>query len=110
MLIPFAVAVVAMMTVNPSSTPLREVAAAGAILLGVQLLQMAAVLIAFRRLDLVAVLPSYLIFRLIVTYFALETLLTLSLASSGTAAAAHRTRRFPLSLRSARRRGAPINV
>jgi hypothetical protein len=78
MLIPLAVAAVAMVAAHPSTLPLREVAAGGAIVLGVQLAQMVAVLLALRRPGLVAVLPSYLLFRLIVTYFALETLLTLA--------------------------------
>jgi cellulose synthase/poly-beta-1,6-N-acetylglucosamine synthase-like glycosyltransferase len=79
MLIPFACAAAAMIAVHPSTLPLREVAAAGAILLGVQLLEMTAVLAWYRRLDLVCYVPAYLIFRLIVTYYAIETLLSLSL-------------------------------
>ena len=80
MLIPFATAAAAMIIANPSTLPLREVAAAGAILLGVQLVQMVIVLLVFGKPSLVAVLPSYLIFRLVVTYYALETLLTLAFA------------------------------
>lgn len=79
MLIPFACAVVAMVVAHPSTLPLREVAAAGAILLGVQLVEMTAVLMWYRRFDLVAYVPAYLVFRLLVTYYAVETLLTLSL-------------------------------
>lgn len=82
-LIPFACAALAAMLARSSTLPLREVAAAGAILLGVQLLQMALVLTWCRRLDLVAYVPAYLIFRLIVTYYALETLLSLSLIPAG---------------------------
>lgn len=78
MLVPFAVAVIAMIAVHPSTLPLHEIAAAGAIVIGIQLLQMAFVMLMYRRPGLVAVLPSYLIFRLIVTYYALEALLTLS--------------------------------
>jgi cellulose synthase/poly-beta-1,6-N-acetylglucosamine synthase-like glycosyltransferase len=79
MLIPLAVAAVGMIAAHPSTLPLREVTAAGAILLGVQLVQMTIVLAWYRRLDLIAFVPAYLVFRLIVTYYALETLLTLSL-------------------------------
>jgi len=85
MLIPFAIAASAMIIAHPSTLPLREVAAAGAIVIGMQLLQMSVVLLMFGKPSLVAVLPSYLIFRLIVTYYAFETLLTLTF--SGPAAA-----------------------
>lgn len=77
MLVPFAVAAAAMIAAQPSILPLREVAAAGAIMLGLQLAQMIVVVLFYRRPGLVMVLPSYLVFRLIVTYYALETLLTL---------------------------------
>ena len=82
-LIPFGCAALATMLARSSTLPLREVAAAGAILLGVQLLQMAVVLACYRRFDLVAYVPAYLIFRLVVTYYALETLLSLSLVPAG---------------------------
>jgi cellulose synthase/poly-beta-1,6-N-acetylglucosamine synthase-like glycosyltransferase len=78
MLVPFAVAAAAMIIAQPSTLPLHEIAAAGAIVIGVQLAQMIAVVLFYRQPGLVMVLPSYLIFRLIVTYYALETLLTLA--------------------------------
>jgi hypothetical protein len=78
MLVPFAVAAAAMIIARPSTLPLHEIAAAGAIVIGVQLIQMIAVVLWYRRPGLVMVLPSYLVFRLIVTYYALETLLTLA--------------------------------
>jgi cellulose synthase/poly-beta-1,6-N-acetylglucosamine synthase-like glycosyltransferase len=80
MLIPFAIAAAAMVAVHPSTLPLRQVAAAGAILLGVQLIQMTVVLLLYGKPGLICVLPSYLVFRLIVTYYALEALLTLAFA------------------------------
>jgi cellulose synthase/poly-beta-1,6-N-acetylglucosamine synthase-like glycosyltransferase len=79
MLIPFACAAALIILASPSTLPLREVASAGAILLGVQLLEMAAVLLWYRRIDLVCYVPAYLVFRLLVTYYAVETLLSLSL-------------------------------
>lgn len=82
MLVPFAVAATAMIIAHPSTLPLHEIAAAGAIVIGVQLVQMIAVMLFYRQPGLVMVLPSYLIFRLIVTYYALETLLTLAFESS----------------------------
>jgi cellulose synthase/poly-beta-1,6-N-acetylglucosamine synthase-like glycosyltransferase len=80
MLAPFAVAAAAMIIAQPSTLPLHEIAAAGAIVIGVQLVQMIVVVLFYREPGLVMVLPSYLIFRLIVTYYALETLLTLAFA------------------------------
>jgi cellulose synthase/poly-beta-1,6-N-acetylglucosamine synthase-like glycosyltransferase len=78
MLVPFAVAAAAMIIAQPSTLPLHEIAAAGAVVIGVQLVQMIAVVLYYRQPGLVMVLPSYLVFRLIVTYYALETLLTLA--------------------------------
>lgn len=83
MLVPFAVAAVALIIAHPSTLPLHEVAAAGAIVIGIQLLQMSVVVLVYRQPGLLAVLPSYMVFRLIVTYYALETLLTLAFDSSG---------------------------
>lgn len=86
MLVPFAVAAAAMIIAQPSTTPLHEIAAAGAIVIGVQLFQMIAVVLFYRRPSLVMVLPSYLLFRLIVTYYSLETLLTLAFEPAAEAA------------------------
>jgi cellulose synthase/poly-beta-1,6-N-acetylglucosamine synthase-like glycosyltransferase len=76
MLIPFAVAVLGLILFEDSFFPLHEVAAAGAIALGAQLLVMAVVVSILGGPARVISLPSYIVFRLIVTYFALETLLT----------------------------------
>jgi hypothetical protein len=75
-LIPFAVAVLGLILLDDSFFPLHEIAAAGAIALGAQLLVMAVVVSILGGPGLVISLPSYIVFRLIVTYFALETLLT----------------------------------
>ena len=76
MLIPFAVAVLGLILLEDSLFPLHEIAAAGAIALGAQLLVMAVVVSILGGPSRVISLPSYIVFRLIVTYFALETLLT----------------------------------
>jgi cellulose synthase/poly-beta-1,6-N-acetylglucosamine synthase-like glycosyltransferase len=75
-LIPFAVAVVGLILLDDSFFPLHEIAAAGAIALGAQLLVMAVVISILGGPARVISLPSYIVFRLIVTYFALETLFT----------------------------------
>ncbi len=75
-LIPFAVAVLGLILLDDSFFPLHEIAAAGAIALGAQLLVMAVVVSILGGPARVISLPSYIVFRLIVTYFALETLLT----------------------------------
>ena len=79
MLIPFAVAAVGLIIMSGTLFPLREIAAAGAIVLGAQLVVMAVVVTVLGGPLRVVSLPSYVIFRLIVTYFALETLLTVPL-------------------------------
>ena len=79
MLIPFAVAVLGLILFEDSLFPLHEIAAAGAIALGAQLLVMAVVVSILGGPARVISLPSYIVFRLIVTYFALETLLTVVL-------------------------------
>jgi cellulose synthase/poly-beta-1,6-N-acetylglucosamine synthase-like glycosyltransferase len=75
-LIPFAVAVLGLILLDDSLFPLHEIAAAGAIALGAQLLVMAVVVSILGGPSRVISLPSYIVFRLIVTYFSLETLLT----------------------------------
>jgi len=79
LLIPFAVAGFALIFLDHSLLPLREIGAAGAVLLGLQLVAMAAVLAVVGGRSLIYFLPSYLVFRLIVSYFALEMLLTVQL-------------------------------
>jgi len=79
MLIPFAIAALALILVGHSLFPLREIAAAGAITLGAQIIGMAIVVIILAGPAHIISLPSYIVFRLIVTYFALETLFTVSL-------------------------------
>jgi hypothetical protein len=58
--------------------PLQEISAGGGIFLGVQLIQMIACMVLLGDTRLIASIPSYLIFRLIVSFYALETLLTLA--------------------------------
>lgn len=79
MLIPFAIAAVGLIVVSHSFLPLHEIAAAGAIVLGAQLVMMGLVVSILGGPALLLSLPSYMVFRLIVTYFALETLLTIRL-------------------------------
>ena len=79
MLIPFAIAAAFLIVLGHSLFPLREIAAAGAITLGAQLIVMAVVVTLLAGPANVISLPSYIVFRLIVTYFALETLFTINL-------------------------------
>jgi GT2 family glycosyltransferase len=79
MLIPFAIAALALIVAGHSLFPLREIAAAGAITLGAQIICMAIVVTLLAGPADIISLPSYIVFRLIVTYFALETLFTVSL-------------------------------
>jgi cellulose synthase/poly-beta-1,6-N-acetylglucosamine synthase-like glycosyltransferase len=79
MLIPFALAALGLILTSHSFFPVREVAAAGAITLGAQLIEMAVVVTLLGGPSHLVSLPGYIVFRLIVTYFALETLLTIVL-------------------------------
>jgi cellulose synthase/poly-beta-1,6-N-acetylglucosamine synthase-like glycosyltransferase len=79
MLIPFAIAAGCLIVLSHSLFPLREIAAAGAITLGAQLIVMAVVVGLLAGPERIISLPSYIVFRLIVTYFALETLFTINL-------------------------------
>jgi cellulose synthase/poly-beta-1,6-N-acetylglucosamine synthase-like glycosyltransferase len=78
MMLPFAAAGLFLVLLNHSSVPLQQISAGGAIFLGVQLIQMIACMILLGDTRLIASIPSYLIFRLIVSFYALETLLTLA--------------------------------
>jgi cellulose synthase/poly-beta-1,6-N-acetylglucosamine synthase-like glycosyltransferase len=79
LLIPFAAAALGLILLDHSLFPFREVASAGAILLGAQLVVMGVVVTVFGSPARIISLPSYIVFRLIVTYFALETLLSVLL-------------------------------
>jgi len=78
MMLPFAAAGLFLVLLNHSSVPLQQISAGGAIFLGVQLVQMIACMVLLGDTRLIASIPSYLVFRLIVSFYALETLLTLS--------------------------------
>jgi cellulose synthase/poly-beta-1,6-N-acetylglucosamine synthase-like glycosyltransferase len=78
MMLPFAAAGLFLVLLNHSSVPLQEISAGGALFLGVQLIQMIACMVLLGDTRLIASIPSYLIFRLIVSFYALETLLTLA--------------------------------
>ncbi len=78
MILPFAATGVLLVALTHSSAPLRAIAAGGAITLGVQLIQMAVCMVVLGDFRLVADIPGYLVFRLIVSYFALETLFGLA--------------------------------
>jgi cellulose synthase/poly-beta-1,6-N-acetylglucosamine synthase-like glycosyltransferase len=78
MMLPFAAAGLFLVLLNHSSVPLQEISAGGAIFLGVQLIQMIACMVLLGDTRLIASIPSYLVFRLIVSFYALETLLTLA--------------------------------
>jgi cellulose synthase/poly-beta-1,6-N-acetylglucosamine synthase-like glycosyltransferase len=81
-LFPFAILAVTLLVANRSVVPLGEVAAIGAILLGLQLILMALVLIALGEASLILALPGYLLFRLVLAYIAIDMLLTLPLDDS----------------------------
>jgi cellulose synthase/poly-beta-1,6-N-acetylglucosamine synthase-like glycosyltransferase len=78
MILPFAATGVLLVALSRSSSQLRDIAAGGAILLGVQLIQMAICMMVLGDRRLIADIPSYLVFRLIVSFFALETLFGLA--------------------------------
>ena len=78
MIVPFAAAAFVLLLLSGVHSPPQEVAAGGAILLGVQLVQMAVCMLFVGDRRLIASIPSYLIFRLVVSFFALETLLSLA--------------------------------
>jgi cellulose synthase/poly-beta-1,6-N-acetylglucosamine synthase-like glycosyltransferase len=81
MMLPFAAAGVLLVAVNHSQLPLQEISAGGAILLGVQFIQMGLCMLLIGDPRLIASIPGYLVFRLIVSFFALETLLGLAFTS-----------------------------
>jgi cellulose synthase/poly-beta-1,6-N-acetylglucosamine synthase-like glycosyltransferase len=78
MLLPFGAAALLLVLIDQSSLPLQEISAGGALFLGVQLLQMSVCMVGLGDARLIASIPSYLVFRLIVSFFALETLLGLA--------------------------------
>jgi cellulose synthase/poly-beta-1,6-N-acetylglucosamine synthase-like glycosyltransferase len=88
MLIPLLLYAGAVAVVEPTSLPLHGGAAVLAMLLGINLMITIGILAANRRLDLLQFLPDYVGFRLLRSYFALESLFTLTLWPAVEAAAA----------------------
>ena len=78
MMLPFAAAGLLMIFIDHSAVPLQEISAGGAIFLGVQLIQMIVCMMTIGDPRLIFSIPGYLLFRLIVSFFALETLLGLA--------------------------------
>jgi len=93
MMLPFAAAGLFLVLLNHSSLPLQEISAGGAIFLGVQLIQMVICMVMLGDPRLIGSIPSYLIFRLIVSFYALETLLTLAFNQAPGRAAGERPAR-----------------
>jgi cellulose synthase/poly-beta-1,6-N-acetylglucosamine synthase-like glycosyltransferase len=79
MMIPVAIFSLLVALVDPTLLPLHGGAAILAIILGLQLLVTVGVLAANRRLDLAQYLPDYVGFRVLRSYFALESLFTLTM-------------------------------
>src|SRR5207253_9737024 len=82
MMLPFAAAGIFLVLLNHSWKPLQEISAGGAIFYGVQLIQMIACMVLLGDTRLIASIPSYLIFRLVVSFYAVAILLSLALTQT----------------------------
>jgi hypothetical protein len=82
MLLPLLVFAALVAVVDPELLPLHGGAAIVAIVLGLQLVVTVVILAMNRRLDLAQYLPDYIGFRILRSYFALESLFTLPLEAA----------------------------
>lgn len=82
MVLPFATAGLLLVLIDRSAVPLQEISAGGAIFLGVQLVQMTVCMAVLGDKRLIASIPGYVVFRMIVSFFALEALLSLAFTPS----------------------------
>jgi hypothetical protein len=82
MLLPLLVFAALVAVVDPELLPLHGGAAIVAIVLGLQLVVTVVILAMNRRLDLAQYLPDYMGFRILRSYFALESLFTLTLEAA----------------------------
>jgi hypothetical protein len=90
LLIPFLVSSLCVAAMTRSLAPFHEIAPATAVVLGFQLVQMAIALVSARQYELLGSLPSYLLFRLIISFFAVETLLSIRIGRIGRSHAGER--------------------
>ena len=107
MMIPILVCALAVELLDPTVFALREISVVAGFLVGLQLVVVSVLLIAYRQFAAMPFVPAYLLFRMFRAYTAFETLLTLRLKPSTTEAGAATTRAaaerrsaFDLTLRS----------
>lgn len=81
MLMPALACLAVVSVIDPSALSLAELAAIGTLVVAVQVLVMMAILIAFRQWAALFFAPTYLLFRLMLIYFCLESFLSLPLRS-----------------------------
>ncbi len=89
MMIPILVCALAVELLDPSVFALREISVVAGFLVGLQLVVVSVLLLAYRQFAAIPFVPAYLLFRMFRAYTAFETLLTLRLkpATAGPAAA-----------------------
>ena len=79
LMIPILVCALTVELLDPSVISLREISVVAGFIVGLQLIVIAVILLAHRRLGVLPYVPGYLLFRLFRAYVAFETLLTLRL-------------------------------
>ncbi len=79
LMIPILICALTVELLDASVLSLREISVIAGFIVGLQLIVIAAILIAHRRFSVLPFVPAYLIFRMFRAYVAFETLLTLRL-------------------------------
>ena len=79
LMIPILICALTVELLDPSVLSLREISVVAGFIVGLQLIVIAAILLAHRRFRVLPFVPGYLIFRMFRAYVAFETLLTLRL-------------------------------
>lgn len=87
MMIPVLVCAAVVELLDPSVFALREISVVAGFLVGLQLVVIAILLLAYRQFTALPFLPAFLIFRMFRAYTAFETLLTLRLKATSSRAA-----------------------
>jgi cellulose synthase/poly-beta-1,6-N-acetylglucosamine synthase-like glycosyltransferase len=79
MMIPILVCALTVELIDPTVFSLREVSVVAGFLVGLQLIVISVLLVAYRKFGILPFVPTYLVFRLLRAYIAFETILTLRL-------------------------------
>jgi hypothetical protein len=89
-MVPLLLCALTVEAIEPAAFSLREVSLVGGFVVGVQIVFVTTLLVAYRQFGAIPAIPAYIVFRLFRAFVALEALLTLRLSGRAAALAPER--------------------